>query len=292
MHAKAMVTAGTVVLSLGLSGCGTVSSKFLRLAGWRPAPALELRAASQGDDIVQTPSSADRLYAGASIAIHKRDYGTALEILQLAKQRTPDDVRVLNALGVVYDKLGRFDLSDRYYHLAAAADPTSPIVTANLRYSSVLRTESVALTEQASIPTAPVVAVAPTRSLALVAPPPAMKLTLAQAAAPPRKVTSGLSGGPLIVVNASGRTGAQEPVRQYLASAGWTVRTRLEIRPLQATSEVRFAERHRDLAEALARTLPFRASLLACANGCSGLELIVGANAKVAGPYGAIRGAS
>ena len=26
-----------------------------------------------------------------------------------------DDIRVLNAFGVVYDKLGRFDLSARYY---------------------------------------------------------------------------------------------------------------------------------------------------------------------------------
>ena len=54
-------------------------------------------------------------YERAAGAIERRDYGRALEYLQSAKARKPQDVRVLNAFGVVYDKLGRFDLSARYY---------------------------------------------------------------------------------------------------------------------------------------------------------------------------------
>jgi len=82
----------------------------------------------------------DGLYLDARSAIMRRDYATALEALQAAKARTPDDVRVLNAFGVVYDKLGRFDLSERYYAWAAKLDPQSTIIANNLRYSSFLRT--------------------------------------------------------------------------------------------------------------------------------------------------------
>ena len=51
-----------------------------------------------------------------NIGVVNRDqgnYGRALEYLQAAKAKDPRNVRALNALGVVYDKLGRFDLSAR-----------------------------------------------------------------------------------------------------------------------------------------------------------------------------------
>jgi hypothetical protein len=83
-------------------------------------------------------SAPDRQYAGAVAAIGRRDYASALEFLQLARTRAPNDVRVLNAFGVVYDKLGRFDLSARYYAQADALQPASPIVAANVAYSAVL----------------------------------------------------------------------------------------------------------------------------------------------------------
>src|SRR5438874_9862725 len=49
-------------------------------------------------------------YEAAVVMIGRRDYARALEFLQVARARKADDVRVLNAFGVVYDKLGRFDL--------------------------------------------------------------------------------------------------------------------------------------------------------------------------------------
>ena len=84
----------------------------------------------------------DADYAGAVSAIHRRDYAGALDFLQAARLRKGDDVRVLNAFGVVYDKLGRFDLSERYYRQARAIDPTSAIVAGNLAYSLELQGRS------------------------------------------------------------------------------------------------------------------------------------------------------
>ena len=63
-------------------------------------------------DNMQTLTAAprDAFYESAVSAINERDYGRALEYLQAAKAKDPRNVRALNALGVVYDKLGRIDL--------------------------------------------------------------------------------------------------------------------------------------------------------------------------------------
>jgi hypothetical protein len=84
-------------------------------------------------------------YQDAVKAILRRDYGLALEFLQAARAREPRDVRVLNAFGVVYDKLGRFDLSAGYYREAAAIQPDSKIVQQNVAYSHVLQGEADAI---------------------------------------------------------------------------------------------------------------------------------------------------
>jgi hypothetical protein len=84
----------------------------------------------------------DSAYADAVRAIDARDYADALDYLESARQRDEHDVRVLNAFGVVYDKLGRFDLSTRYYAQAAALDPASEIVSHNLAYSALLQRQA------------------------------------------------------------------------------------------------------------------------------------------------------
>jgi hypothetical protein len=84
-------------------------------------------------------SKIDLYYSGAVRAIDARDYARALDYLQTARAIAPEDVRVINAFGVVYDKLGRFDLSRRYYAQAKALDPTSRIVDNNLAYSERLQ---------------------------------------------------------------------------------------------------------------------------------------------------------
>jgi Flp pilus assembly protein TadD len=119
-------------LLAGLGGCAHFPQKLASLFGRaRPIPA----------DIGQVgPYAAeDRLYADAVSAIDKRSYGQALDLLQVARDSRPTDPRVLTAMAVVYDKLGRFDLSGRYYDQAEQADPGSRVVALDRRYSMMLR---------------------------------------------------------------------------------------------------------------------------------------------------------
>ena len=117
----------TLTAILATAGCATSPQR----AAWVETRPLEVSAGRQ-------VSASDGYYAGAVAAIDRRDYAAALELLQLARARAPGDVRVFNAFGVIYDKLGRFDLSARYYAQAAALEPASPIVAANVAYSAVL----------------------------------------------------------------------------------------------------------------------------------------------------------
>jgi len=98
---------------------------------WRPAP---------GTHVVQADLRRSVGYYENSVtAINGRHYALALEYLQAARAQKPDDVRVLTAFGVVYDKLGRFDLSARYYAQAASLDPKSRIIAADIDYSRKLQ---------------------------------------------------------------------------------------------------------------------------------------------------------
>jgi Flp pilus assembly protein TadD len=121
------------VAVLGSGGCQQIQ----RMAFFRHPHVTPVAPPSSAPQSVQ-----DRLYADAADAIRRREYDTALDALQMAKARQPDDARVLNALGVVYDKLGRFDLSARYYAEADKADPGSKVVALNRHYSSLLQQQA------------------------------------------------------------------------------------------------------------------------------------------------------
>lgn len=271
--------ASVVVATLMLSGCAVVP-KWARL--WEPRPRLDVKPIKLQADAGAAVRPQDRAYTAAKTAIERRDYASALDMLQLAREEAPDDPRVLNALGVVYDKLGRFDLSARYYQRALTQEPNSPIVETNVAYSDRLQratqasARALASAPLAPTPKAPQMAERPINKVPAVAP-----FRLASSKVAP-KVSANLIGKPLLLVNAAGRPGAQEPVRRYLADAGWSVRTQLQIRPSQARTEIRFPAVHRNVAEALARTLPFNVVLAECANTCSDLELVVGADAPQA----------
>jgi len=142
------------LLLIPLSGCATLS-RLAALVTPHRQPPLEIRALAALP--APDPAAAvDRLYGRAAEAINARDYALALELLQLAATRAPADVRVLNAQGVVYDKLGRFDLSARYYERALAVDPSSRIVLSNIAYSARLQGREVAPgVLQAAAPPAP-----------------------------------------------------------------------------------------------------------------------------------------
>lgn len=120
-------------LLAGVGGCAHFPQKFASLFS-------RARAAPANLGQVGPYAAEDRLYADAVAAIDKRNYGEALDLLQVARDSRASDPRVLTAMAVVYDKLGRFDLSDRYYDQAEQADPGSRIVAMDRRYSMMLRT--------------------------------------------------------------------------------------------------------------------------------------------------------
>jgi hypothetical protein len=130
---------------------------------WQPSPGTH----ALGADLLPSVG----YYESAVNAINGRHYALALDYLQAARAVRPDDVRVLTAFGVVYDKLGRFDLSARYYAQAAALDPKSTIIAQDVDYSHHLQVmvqgpaASVSsISTAANIPTiAPVATVADTR---------------------------------------------------------------------------------------------------------------------------------
>jgi hypothetical protein len=111
-----------------LFGCASLSGDS---PVWQPSPGTQ----ALGADLRPTVG----YYESAVSAINGRHYALALDYLQAARAANADDVRVLTAFGVVYDKLGRFDLSARYYAQAAALDPKSMIIAADVDYSHHLQ---------------------------------------------------------------------------------------------------------------------------------------------------------
>ena len=143
--------------ALATANCAAIQRHF----AWLHMPQkVAPRLAASSTDVVKTALD-DSFYGDAVKAIDRRDYGNALELLQAARERSPSDVRVLNAFGVVYDKLGRFDLSGRYYAQASTLDPGSTIVANNEAYSRVLQARAAVSTRLAASAEAPPVAAAP-----------------------------------------------------------------------------------------------------------------------------------
>lgn len=215
-------------------------------------------------------SREDSYYASATAAITRRDYAGALELLQSARAHKPDDVRVLNAFAVVYDKLGRFDLSARYYEQAERLDPGSPVLARNMVYSASLQSRLAA--------PAPVLAQAPERSApALAARPAVVRLALAQPVMA-AKAAPGQVGRPLELADLSGRAGGAEAARSALRRLGWSV-GQVSAGDRQARTTITYGERNALVAQALQRTLPGHASLIKCNDDCQGIRLAIGADA-------------
>ena len=209
----------------------------------------------------------DRLYDHAVKAIEDRDYGLALDILQMAKESRPDDPRVLTAMGVVYDKLGRFDLSARYYTLAEQVDPGSKVVAINRAYSQSI--QSAAVHDSGGVTVMSRLEPGGT-ALSLARPP----LTTAQQIAQITKVIRAGVG----VSNATGRPQGANLVRLRLAKVGWSIAPpRANPRRL-AMSTVYYPPVTLRVAKALARSIPYPVKLKACPD-CSQLRLYVGVDA-------------
>ena len=69
------------------------------------------------------------------------NYGIAVDSFNAAVTLDPESLRALNGLAASYDKLGRFDLAERYYANALEIDPQSSTTLNNLGYSKLLQGE-------------------------------------------------------------------------------------------------------------------------------------------------------
>ena len=66
-------------------------------------------------------------------------FGLALQEFKSALGKNPQSVRIMNALAVTYDRLGRHDLAELYYDRALAMEPDSSTTLNNVGYSMLTR---------------------------------------------------------------------------------------------------------------------------------------------------------
>ena len=64
-----------------------------------------------------------------------REYGLAMDAFLRDLSLRGKNIDSLNGLAIAYDRLGRYDISQRYYKQALALQPTSPVTLSNLAYS-------------------------------------------------------------------------------------------------------------------------------------------------------------
>lgn len=77
----------------------------------------------------------DTAYAAGVEHLRAGRFGSAVAPLQSALLARPDDLDALNALAAAFDMMGRFDLSDHYYHRALDAAPEATATLNNYGYS-------------------------------------------------------------------------------------------------------------------------------------------------------------
>jgi len=70
-------------------------------------------------------------------------YGMALKNFRVALVQEPKSLDRLNAVAATYDKLGRFDLAERYYAQALGVDPNSVQTLNNIGYSFLMQEDYV-----------------------------------------------------------------------------------------------------------------------------------------------------
>ena len=262
MSSRAVLSAA---LAVGLSGCAILPTFKHR---------LQIRPISQ--EQAPTGNREDGYYASAKIAISRRDYARALDLLQAARALSPDDARILNAFGVVYDKLNRFDLSARYYAEASARDPGSMIVASNMAWSAAMRARATDPTGADHVQQG---------ELALSAPEPAEPPQVMASLRPAvlrlgfaaQRPSLELIGG-VVVENASGRANAAGSVAEGLKRLGWTSRIETASVASRASSTITYPSGKADVARALAKTLAAPVKLVDCGAECDRIRLRLGAD--------------
>ncbi len=92
-------------------------------------------AALAGIEFRVTRSPEGDIYELGKTHLHNGQIGLALEMLEWALLTEPNSVPVLNAMAIAYDRLGRFELSGRYFGQALSLAPDSVQTLNNIGYS-------------------------------------------------------------------------------------------------------------------------------------------------------------
>ncbi len=90
-----------------------------------------------GDEVAL--SSTDQALVRGREQFAQGNYGIAVDAFNAAVTFDPQSIRALNGLAASYDKLGRFDLAERYYASALDIDPESAVTLNNAGYSQLLQ---------------------------------------------------------------------------------------------------------------------------------------------------------
>ncbi|GGE11174.1 hypothetical protein GCM10011529_16920 [Polymorphobacter glacialis] len=158
----------STVASAALKGAA-VGIALIEAASLQARPAVPENVRTNA---LNTPVPTGDAYQTGRGLLSVGDVTSAMAAFRQALVDTPQSIDVLNALGVCYDRLGRYDLSRTYYDTALAIEPNAPLVLNNLGYSLYLQGQY-----QAAIPVLqsgtnspdPAIAAASRRVLALVA---------------------------------------------------------------------------------------------------------------------------
>lgn len=86
-------------------------------------------------DIIHSQNESVDLYDQGRKYLASSDYGLAINAFRSDLNHNGPSVKALNGLGVTYDMLGRYDLSQKYYEQALSLEPHTALTYSNLAYS-------------------------------------------------------------------------------------------------------------------------------------------------------------
>jgi tetratricopeptide (TPR) repeat protein len=124
MKRKACLAIASAALAFALGGCS--------VEGWNGGTTV-------GDSGGEQRTAWESEFSRGKESLSSGYFGLALERFKAALSLNPESARVMNALAVTYDRLGRHDLAQLYYDRALAIDPNSATTLNNLGYSMLTR---------------------------------------------------------------------------------------------------------------------------------------------------------
>lgn len=132
-HFTALIkSAAGISAGLVMTGCNQIT-----VFGMQWTPVAE-RADRTGVEQI-TPAPTLEI---ARAAFNRGNYGIAINHLEQELGEKPTSIAALNGLGASYDRLGRYDVAQRYYFRALDFDAQSSLTLGNIGYSYYLQGRS------------------------------------------------------------------------------------------------------------------------------------------------------